>query len=86
MIPKGCVVFVPTVLRVGPYRFFFFSREPLEPPHIHVESAGNYAKFWLHPVALASSFGFSARELRRVARLVEEHAELFRGEWYEYFE
>ncbi|WP_439481025.1 DUF4160 domain-containing protein [Cyclobacterium plantarum] len=41
---------MPTVLRIGPYRFFFFSNEGNEPPHIHVESGEGHAKFWLEPV------------------------------------
>lgn len=28
---------MPTVARVGSYRFFFFSNEGTEPPHIHVQ-------------------------------------------------
>lgn len=27
---------MPTVLRIGPYRFFFYSNENDEPMHIHV--------------------------------------------------
>lgn len=38
---------MPTVKIVGGHRFFFFSKENNEPPHIHVESAENAAKFWL---------------------------------------
>lgn len=38
---------MPTVKIVGRHRFFFFSKENNEPPHIHVESAENAAKFWL---------------------------------------
>lgn len=38
----------PTVLRVGSYRLFFFSRE--EPRmHIHVAHPEGEAKFWLSP-------------------------------------
>lgn len=28
---------MPTVLRVGPYRFFFYSGDGDEPRHVHVE-------------------------------------------------
>jgi hypothetical protein len=38
--PTGEDERVPTVLRVGPYRFFFYSNEGTEPPHVHVEAAG----------------------------------------------
>ena len=57
------------------YRFFFFSNEGREPAHIHVQSGENYAKFWLHPVALAASVGYDARELRVVRGLVMTHRE-----------
>jgi hypothetical protein len=69
---------MPVVLRIDGHRFFFWSSEALEPPHIHVEKAGNYARFWLSPVALADSIGHNARELTRLRRLVEAHAALFR--------
>jgi hypothetical protein len=75
----------PTVLRSGPYRFFFFSNEGYEPPHIHVQRERMLAKYWLTPVALASSTGFAARELRRIQGLVEEHASDFLEAWNEYF-
>ncbi|MGH7664252.1 MAG: DUF4160 domain-containing protein [Gemmatimonadaceae bacterium] len=54
---------VPTGLRVGGYRFYFWSRENREPPHIHVEQAERYAKFWLSPVLLADARGFRSNEL-----------------------
>jgi hypothetical protein len=44
---------MPTALRLRGFRFFFFSREGTEPPHIHIERDESYAKFWLHPVSLA---------------------------------
>lgn len=64
---------MPTVLRIGPYRFHFYSREGDEPPHIHVARDDFEAKFWLEPVALAANYGFRPAELRDVQRLVEEH-------------
>jgi len=75
----------PTVLRIGPYRLFFFSNEGLEPPHIHVERDGSLAKFWLSPVGLASSTGFGAGELRRIQRIVQNEAPRLEAAWHEYF-
>lgn len=46
---------MPTVLRIGPYRFFFFSRENNEPAHVHIEAGGKEAKIWLASLELASS-------------------------------
>jgi hypothetical protein len=77
---------MPTVARIGPYRFFFFGNEGLEPPHVHVQRDRSLAKFWLRPVALASSSGFAAHELRRVQRLVDEHTEQFEESWREFFD
>lgn len=76
---------MPTVTRIGPYRFFFFSNEGLEPAHIHVQRDQSLAKFWLSPVALASSSGFPARELNRIGRLVEQNTEQFMEAWHEFF-
>ncbi|OYD17169.1 hypothetical protein CH333_01730 [candidate division WOR-3 bacterium JGI_Cruoil_03_44_89] len=76
---------MPTILRVHGYRFFFFSNEGDVPPHIHVESADNYAKFWLNPVTLAKSVGFNARQLGNLREIIEKHRNLFKERWDEYF-
>ncbi|MGZ8899728.1 MAG: DUF4160 domain-containing protein [Limisphaerales bacterium] len=62
-------------MRIGPYRFHFYSREGNEPPHIHVEREDLEAKFWLRPVALASNHGFAGTELARIERLVDENCQ-----------
>ncbi len=62
-------------MRIGPYRFHFYSREGTEPPHIHVAREDNEAKFWLQPVGLAASYGFKGAELARIHALVEEHCQ-----------
>ena len=76
---------MPTVLSVSGFRFFFYSLEGMEPPHIHVEHGQNTAKFWLDPVQLAGSRGFRAHELNRVRALVIEHCAAFREAWNEHF-
>ena len=76
---------MPTVLQLGPYRFFFYSDDFAEPPHIHVQRERFKAKFWLNPVRIQQSGGFSRSELSRIQKLVEEHEELFLQRWDEYF-
>ena len=66
---------MPTVMRIGPYRFHFYSREDNEPPHIHVGRDDCEAKFWLRPVSLASNHRFAQSELSRIKRLVEENCQ-----------
>ena len=56
---------MPTVLRIGAYRFYFYSHEIHEPPHIHIDRDNLSAKFWLEPVALAKNIGFRGKELRK---------------------
>lgn len=75
----------PTVLRVGNYRFFFFSREE-DRIHVHIVSPDGEAKFWLKPViALATYTGFSEKQLRRLHELVEKHEDDITKAWTEHF-
>jgi hypothetical protein len=76
---------MPTVLRSGPYRLHFYSGDAEEPPHVHVERDEKTAKFWLSPVRLERSMGFSSVEVRRVQRLVERHREDLLRTWNAYF-
>lgn len=76
---------MPTVLNIRAYRFYFYSHEPNEPPHIHVDRDRLSAKFWLNPVGLARNLGFNARELRRIEGMVEENQQLFLEKWNGHF-
>ena len=76
---------MPTVLRTGRYRFFFYASDRAESRHVHVEAGDAKAKFWLDPVRLHSSRGMGRRELSRVHRLVVDHQELLVRAWHEYF-
>ncbi|MEX2531666.1 MAG: DUF4160 domain-containing protein [Gemmatimonadota bacterium] len=75
---------MPNVLRSGPYRFYFYSHEPNEPPHVHVDRDDLSAKFWLDPVELARNLGFRPHELNRLERLVQENREDFLEAWNEH--
>jgi len=77
---------MPTVLVLGPYRFFFYSADYLEPPHIHVERDACEAKFWLDPVRHCKSGGFSAGEVKKIERIVEETVDVLLRSWDEFFE
>lgn len=69
------------MLRSGPYRVYFFSHEPNEPAHVHVDRDDQSAKFWLGPVALARNLGFSAAELGRIRNLIKENEALLLEKW-----
>lgn len=76
---------MPTVLRVGPYRFFFYAGDRDEPLHVHVEQDDNLAKFWLDPIRLQSNRGFSRSELGRIQKLLGDHQEALIEAWNDYF-
>ena len=82
------------------YRFFFYSVPPHnspkwerhvrgdrdEPPgRVHVEREKNKAKFWLDPVRLQNSGGYSRNEINRIQRLIEENQKMLLEKWNDYF-
>jgi hypothetical protein len=76
---------MPTVLRSGPFRFYFHSHEPNEPPHVHVDRDDQSAKFWLDPVSLARNLGFNPHELREIERIVRDHRQQLMEIWNGWF-
>lgn len=73
---------MPTTLRIGPYRFFFYSYDCGEPRHMHVDREKMSAKFWLDPdAALTENYGFNRKELRDIERIVRDNLEILRNEW-----
>jgi len=76
---------MPTVLVVGPYRFFFYASDRDEPAHVHIERDDMVAKFWLGPSRLQSSGGFSRSELAKIKKLIEEYEVKIMEAWHGYF-
>ncbi len=76
---------MPTVLRSGRYHFSFFSNERQEPPHVHIRSGGDEAKFWLDPIHLASNYGFGLHELDDIEKIIKQHQIKLLEAWHEYF-
>lgn len=77
---------MPTVLRSGAYRFFFYAADGGEPPHVHVERDDKIGKFWLSPVRLQDSGGFNRLEIARVLAIVQQNQEPLRRSWDAFFE
>lgn len=73
---------MPTALRYGPYRFYFYSYDCDEPRHMHVDREGFSAKFWLDPdVGLAANYGFNRRELRELEGIIRDNLLKLKYEW-----
>lgn len=75
---------MPTVLRHGAYRIYFYSHEPNEPPHV-LDRDRLSAKFWLRSVSLGRNRGFTARELRQIEETIQANREQLLEAWNEYF-
>jgi ribosomal protein L16/L10AE len=75
----------PTVVRDGPFRLFFFSRE--EPRmHVHVAHPDGEAKFWLEPsLVLADHIGLSQKELTAAEEVVRRHLQEITNAWNRHF-
>jgi hypothetical protein len=76
---------MPTVLKIGPYRFFFYSSDRYEPVHVHIEREDNIAKVWLDPIRLQNSGGFSRSEINRILLILNEHNIKLMEAWNDYF-
>jgi len=76
---------MPTVLRIGPYRFFFYADERQEPPHIHIVAAEDEAKYWLAPVQQAWNQGFRSGELKEIEAIIAANLNLLLEAWNDFF-
>jgi uncharacterized protein DUF4160 len=76
---------MPTVPGIpGPYRFFFFSTDCDEPPHVHVRREAWDCKFWLQPVALARRGRFPAHEIAGIEKTIFQYLPLLLEAWDEH--
>ena len=54
--------------------------------HVHVYCERGEAKFWLEPkIELAQNYGLTARQVRAVQSLIEEHYDEIRSAWEKHF-
>jgi len=77
---------VPTILRLFGFRFFFYSNEGNEPPHVHVEKGDATGKYWINPIAEEYMDGFTKTEKKHVQKIILDHQEQFLTDWHEHFE
>lgn len=76
---------MPTLLRYGGYCFYFFSHEPNEPPHIHVDKGNATIKVWLATLEVARNRGFRTHEIAGIIAIIGDHQRMFVEKWHEYF-
>jgi hypothetical protein len=71
----------PTVLKIGQFRFHFYSDEGNEPPHIHVSTNDGECKFWLKPIKLASNKYLASHVVNKIEKLIYENHEFLIKEY-----
>ena len=76
---------MPTLWEEEGYAFRFRSSDAPEPPHIHVEGNGGAAKVWIDEVELASSKGYTPRQVRHIVAIVRAHQAEFLEQWHAFF-
>lgn len=77
---------MPTIFRQDGFRFFFYSNEGNEPPHIHVVGKGGEAKVWLRPVEISKVYVLSLREQKHILEIVQNNVKLFLEKYEEWHE
>jgi hypothetical protein len=76
---------LPTIYSFKGCRFFFYSADGLEPRHIHVQKDKATAKYWLDPIRLSDSNGFSRQELHELEGIINTKIDSFRRSWDGFF-
>jgi Domain of unknown function (DUF4160) len=76
---------MPTIHRQDGFRFYFYSHEPNEPPHVHIDKSDATIKVWLDSLEIAKSRGFRAHEISGIIDVVRQHQAMFLEKWNEYF-
>jgi hypothetical protein len=74
---------MPTILRVGGYRFIIFTNDH-NPPHIHVQRGEGGAKIGLQPLEVVEYYGLNARQLGDIIIIVKEHHSYLLDRWNEF--
>lgn len=77
---------MPTILRWKGYRFYFYSSDGDEPPHVHVDHSGRTIKVWLETLKVAYNDGYRLREVSAIFDLVDRNRERLLEAWREYFD
>jgi Domain of unknown function (DUF4160) len=76
---------MPTILRLFGWRFYFYSDEGTEPPHIHIATYGGECKYWLSPVRLDKSENVKPSDMRKIEITLMENENFILEKWNEYF-
>ena len=77
---------MPTIYRFEGLRFFFYSNEGNEPPHVHVTRGDCELKIWLHNLVIENNYGFKISERRIILKIVKKQKHQFLEKWNKFYE
>ena len=76
---------MPTIKNIpSPYRFFFYSFDCNEPMHVHVQKDKSVCKFWIEPISMSKNYGFSAKNLNHIFKIIRTHKKIIQEAWHEH--
>jgi hypothetical protein len=75
---------MPSIMRTGKYRVFFFSQEGPR-KHVHVETSDGIVKIWLDDLSVKDVENLSAKQVRDIVKFVRPHREEFERRWNAHF-
>lgn len=76
---------MPTIDNRNGFRFFFYSNEGSEPPHVHIIGHGGEAKIWLQTCEIAWFCNLSPAHLRWIKSYTKRNMVLYLERWNERF-
>lgn len=74
---------MPTVLRVGGFRFYFYGGDH-EPAHVHVRNGDGVVVIDIETARVRRVEGVRDKDMRRAKALVAEHRDLLLVEWEDF--
>ena len=76
---------MPTILFIRGWRFFCYSNERNEPPHIHIRKGNSECKFWLYQdkfdIEEVYSYSMNPSDMRLVRQIIFENFEYLVSEY-----
>jgi hypothetical protein len=77
---------MPTILRWRGRRFYFYSSDADEPPHVHVDHSGRTIKVWLRTLKVAYNDGYPMRGVTAILAVVDRNRDRLLEAWREHFD
>ena len=77
----------PTIMTIGPYRFYFWAQDGEEREHVHIDTGKGEVKFWLMPDVELARADRSVKKhvITKIEKLVRQHQGELVVAWEDFF-